>query len=245
MGKNKTIEVIGKEKLDGLEGYRLIAGYRGFGAVGVIAAQHIVKKLGVKEKAIILPDSDTYYIYREGKSILHPYELYMDHENKILILVAREMPSDSTRTFVRELSSMMSEIKIKPIYLIGGLDARFRTDDGTNLRWLANRYYIDRYGSIKEPPLEEGLMIIGPLAFHFAYAEKYKLPVIALLPYTRTNAPDPQAASYAIDALNRLVGMNIGTKELIEEAEVIERELERIEKTISKERGNIGREPYM
>lgn len=54
------------------------------------------------------------------------------------------------------------------------------------------------------------------------------IPAISLLGATRSQNPDPRAASVVIDVLNVLYGFGINTGNLIEQAEKIEVEMQRL-----------------
>jgi uncharacterized protein len=54
------------------------------------------------------------------------------------------------------------------------------------------------------------------------------MPAISLLGSTRSQNPDPRAAAVVIGVLNLLYDLNVNTESLIEQAEKIEIEMQRL-----------------
>jgi uncharacterized protein len=58
------------------------------------------------------------------------------------------------------------------------------------------------------------------------------IPAISLLGATKTQNPDPRAASSVIGVLNELYGLSVSTERLIEQAERIEIELQKLSEDV-------------
>lgn len=214
--------------------YRAIVGYRGFGAVGLITTVHIVNSLAMEKVGVIVTNYNPEYAVMDEKGLIYPYEIYVNKEKKLLVIVSREIPHDLVRVeYARKISRFLSEIKTELLILVGGLDSRLRRDANDQLRWLTNRFYMGK--PLEDRLFEKDLMIIGPLALQLLMSEVYRIPTVTLLPYAMTDAPDPAAAAVAIDRINKLLGLNITTEELLADATKIQEELSRLEELLRTE----------
>ena len=226
-------------------GYRAVVGYKGFGAVGIITVLHLVEELGMDRVGIVVSRHHPEYAFRGGRGLVYPYEIYVDRQKKILAVATRELPDERIRVdYVWEITRFLKKLGVETLYLIGGLDSRLKRGPEDQLRWLANRYY--RGPVPRDPEFERGLLIIGPLALQLMFADILEVPTLALLPYAKTDAPDPAAAAIAIDRLNSLLGISVEVDELLAEAARIQEELSRLEEAVSREASERkSSEPYM
>ena len=226
-------------------GYTAISGFKGFGAVGIIAVQYIVEKLGMRRVGIITTKYNPEYVFRDDNGLSYPFEIYASDENRIVALVNREIPDERIRMeYVWKLTSFLKTKGVKQAILVGGLDSRYRENPGERLRWLKNSHY--RGPSLTEELFEKGLLIVGPLALQLMVGDIIGLPMIVLLPYAKADAPDPAAASVAVEKINQLLGTNVDVGELLKEAEKIQEELRKLEELVSREMSpRTVKEPYM
>lgn len=70
------------------------------------------------------------------------------------------------------------------------------------------------------------------------------IPAISLLGATKTQNPDPRAASAVIGVLNELYGLSVSTDRLIEQAERIETELQKLAEDVqaTERKGEVKKE---
>lgn len=227
------------------KGYRVVTGYKGFGAVGLIASLHLVRTLKMKRVGLILTKYQPEYVFRDDNGLSFPYEIYASDKNKLVVVVNREIPDERVRDeYVWSLTKFFKEAGMGPLYLIGGLDATYRENENDELRWIATSGYNG-----PTPPdkmFEKGLLIVGPLALQIMYAEILDVPAIALLPYAQAETPDPAAAAVAISRLNSMLGIEVPTEELLEEAVRIQESLRKLEELVAREsQKSVRGEPYM
>ncbi|MEM3254079.1 MAG: PAC2 family protein [Fervidicoccaceae archaeon] len=237
--KRISIYLSGRKALR--QGYRVISGFKGFGAVGIITVLHIVSSLNMEKIGVVVTKYQPEYVYRE-EDLVYPFEIYVSHPHRLVALVNRELPDERVREeYVYELTKLISRKGLSPLYLIGGLDHRFRERPEERLRWLKNSTYK---GPVPNTPmLDRGLLVIGPLALQLMFSELMGIPTLALLPYASAETPDPTAAAVAVEELNKLLDINVPTDKLIEEGMKIQEELRRLEELSTQKHG--GREPYM
>jgi len=226
-------------------GYRAVVGYKGFGAVGIITVLHLVDELKMDRVGIVVSKHHPEYAFRGDRGLVYPYEIYVDRRKRLLAVATREIPDERVRVdYVWEVTRFLKDLNVETVYLIGGLDSRLKRGPEDQLRWLANSYY---QGPVpRDPEFERGLLIVGPLALQLMFADVLGVPALALLPYAKTDAPDPAAAAVAVDRLNSLLGTSVRVDELLAEAARIQEELSRLEEAASRDAGERrGSEPYM
>lgn len=199
--------------------WTLVTGFPGFGYVGIIATRYIVTQLKAVKVGNILTKYMPDFIAFEEYGILSPYEVFMSHENKLLIIVNNATPPPPERVaYARALIKWAKSVGVREFILAGGLNSKFREGD-ERLRWLAT---TSSSRVLPEPKFHKGLYVIGPLALLFLLLEIEKIPAIMILPYTEPERYDPKAAAIFIEKLNELLSLNINVQGLIDYAKVVE-----------------------
>ncbi len=223
----KTIKVFFRDEFRKSE--FIVTGFKGFGAVGYLASLHLAERPFCKKAGFIV----TKYVPEEvtpgDEGVVGPFTLY-SCENKgrrFGVIVNHDIPLVQERSrFAEAIINFLTRMGISEAVLIGGFDSRLRRGD-EKLRWIATSAYKR---SLDEPRMDKGLYVVGPLALLLLYAEVYGYPALALLPYAEAARPDPRAAAVAIEKLNELYGLSIGTEELLEEAKRIEEMISTLER---------------
>ncbi|MEM1508536.1 MAG: PAC2 family protein [Thermofilaceae archaeon] len=222
----------------------LVAGFHGIGYVGYLTVKHLVKVLNGRLVGHILTVWMPQFVASTPDGISTPYEIYDLGES---ILFVPNVPM--SRYDVNLVPLALAEASIsggaRLALLIGGLDNRFRKDEG-DFRYAATHAFLAAHGEfIRDAKrLEEGLYIVGPLATMLAYYSAYDFPAVAILPYADPSGVDPLAAKVAVDFISRMLGVKVDTSELVQLAEEkvkLEKELEEIRKKAT--RGEEGAVP--
>jgi len=225
------VRIILKKRVN-LKGAKLIAGFHGVGFVGYITVKYLTTNLkadliGFIESKHLPP----YVTMREDGRIQTPFELYytcINSTNLVLILTEVPLNSRDIQNFAFTLSKWSIDEGLEEALLIGGLDSRLRKNPKEELRCVATSAYLNKHKDIKVAFLERGYYVVGPLALMLAKYEMEAFPAIAILPYANIERPDPRAAAIAVKYIGDLLNLQIDTRKLIEEAEIIEKELEEI-----------------
>ena len=112
--------------------------------------------------------------------------------------------------------------KAEKVFTLGGLP-------------IPNRHEIEKpkvFGAASDEDLlkmfdEKGIKVIqrgflvGPQALILSFCAERNIPAMALLAESFYNYPDPEASSMVIQALNRIIDMEIDVSELIEKGEEV------------------------
>ncbi len=223
----KTIKVFFRDEFRKSE--FIVTGFKGFGAVGYLASLHLAERPFCKKAGFIV----TKYVPEEvtpgDEGVVGPFTLYSCENNgrHFGVIVNHDIPLVQERSrFAEAVIDFLTRMGIGEAVFIGGFDSRLRRGD-EKLRWIATSAYKR---DLDEPRMDKGLYVVGPLALLLLYAEVYGYPALALLPYAEAARPDPRAAAVAIEKLNELYGLSIGTEELLEEAKKIEEMISTLER---------------
>ena len=100
--------------------------------------------------------------------------------------------------------------------------------EGDKIRVIATTKFLEKYPDKSIPILEDGLFVTGPLAIILTFFEVNNFPAIGILPYAESSRVDPLAASQAINKINELTSLNINPNKSIQDAELIEQNLEEV-----------------
>jgi uncharacterized protein len=226
--KGRRVRIILSEPLDAMrrngELY-LVTGFPGFGAVGYIATKYIVEALKLKRIGYVITKYMPDVVSIEGeRSFSFPHEIYSKEGSGLVVLVNSVVPNIHERIeFAETIVRWSIENRISEMLLIGGLDPSVRRSQEDLLRWTGNKW---GKRELKEPVMDKGLIIVGPLAIILMFTEILGQPAIVILPYAERERPDPRAASIAVKKISEILGMEIDVQDLIRHAETVE-EIER------------------
>ncbi|GAY26222.1 hypothetical protein ATG_14250 [Desulfurococcaceae archaeon AG1] len=203
----------------------LITGFPGFGAVGYITTRYIVEAMKLKRIGYVITKYMPDVVSIEGdRRFSFPHEIYSKEGSGLIVLVNSIVPNIHERVeFAESIVRWSIENKINEIILIGGLDPSVRRSQDDILRWTGNSW---GKRVLKEPTMDRGLIIVGPLAIILMFTEILGQPATVILPYAERERPDPRAASVAVKKISEIFGVEIDIQDLIKHAETME-EIER------------------
>lgn len=209
----------------------IVIGTPTIGLVGAIAAQHLVRTLGMRPVGCIdARDLPPVVRIRDGRShpVMEIYEAGADCKlgvscARLLVLATEITPEDDLlREFASDITAWAKGIHAPLVLVPDGMEH----DDSpqTHVFGVANttqgRAFLD---AVEVPALKEGLL--GGLSAAFLdEGERHGVPVVTLLGETTPDLPDARAAASILQVLARVVpGLPIDTAPLLADAEAIER----------------------
>ncbi len=204
----------------------LITGFHGIGTTGFIGIKYIADQLQAEKIGTIISEFLPPFITTKDGKLSLPFELYQNEENVLLIPQFQPYRHEH-RIFAEKLVDWSIQSKFKNAILIGGLDARLKKNEDDKIRFIATSSFLEST-QYDLPLLEDGLFVTGPLALILTYYEINNFPAIAMLPYAESSRADPSAAAIAINKINEITNLNIDTAKLIQDAEIIEQNLQEI-----------------
>ncbi|MEM0439630.1 MAG: PAC2 family protein [Sulfolobales archaeon] len=226
--RSRRIRIIVTEPLEAMRRNGelvLITGFPGFGAVGYITTRYIVEAMKLKRIGYVITKYMPDVVSIEGdRRFSFPHEIYSKEGSGLIVLVNSIVPNIHERVeFAESIVRWSIENKINEIILIGGLDPSVRRSQDDILRWTGNSW---GKRVLKEPTMDRGLIIVGPLAIILMFTEILGQPATVILPYAERERPDPRAASVAVKKISEIFGVEIDIQDLIKHAETME-EIER------------------
>ncbi len=203
------------------EGLKVICGLPDVGLVGTIAASHLISKLGLVEVAYVRSDLLPPIIMLEKGLPRSPIRIF---GNEDIVVVSSEIaiPSSSVHQIIESIVDWIYMKKAEKVFTLGGLP-------------IPNRHEIEKpkvFGAASDETLlkmlsEKGIQVIqrgflvGPQALILSYCAERNIHAMALLAESFYNYPDPEASSVVIQALNRIIDIEIDVSELIEKGEEV------------------------
>jgi uncharacterized protein len=205
----------------------LITGFHGIGTTGFITIKYIINQIEAEKIGTIISNQLPPFITTKDGKISLPFEIYQKDVNTLLIPHFQPYRNEH-RLFSERIVEWTMKSQFEKALLIGGLDARLRKDDNDKIRVIATSKFLERYPNKNMPILEDGLFVTGPLAIILTFFEINNFPAIGILPYAESSRVDPLAASQAINMINELTTLNINPNKLIQDAELIEQNIEEV-----------------
>lgn len=201
----------------------LIEGFPDVGLVGGIAASHIVVDLKLPETA---------YAFSEKLppvTVLHkglPCDPIRVHAGKNLLVIVSEthIPLNLVYDMVGAVVNWAKKKRVKLFISLGGLPTAKRRDLDT-LKVFGVGTTMEGVKMLEDNGIEimrESVMI-GIDGVLFKECHRSGIPAMMLLAQSYYDRPDPKAAATILDALNKVLGLSVSTKPLMEKAEEIER----------------------
>ncbi|PSP89808.1 3-isopropylmalate dehydratase [Halobacteriales archaeon QS_4_69_34] len=200
----------------------LIEGLPGVGLVGKIVADHLVDTFGMDYHAAVrcegVPEVAT---YRGGRSALRPpVRLHADAERDLLVLQSDIPVSPSAASeFATCVTGWLADHDATPVYLSGMPAEKEGTPEVYGVATGGGEALLDEAGIV--PPHEAGA-VSGPTGALLAQADAEALDGVGLIAEASPQFPDPEAARAVITGgVEPLTGIEVGTDELVEQAEEI------------------------
>ena len=219
----------------------LIEGFPGIGLVGNIASQHMIEEL----KMEYIGSIDSRYfpsiaVLYEGL-INMPVRIYESVEHNLIIVIS-DIPISHTVSYdvSNALVNWAESINVREIASIAGIAIM---DGGHKVFGAATTPEMLNRIREKVEVFQMGT-ISGISGSVMAECLLREIPAFSLLGATRTQNPDPRAASAVVEVLNELYGLSISTVRLIEQAERIEIELQRLAEDVqtAEQKGEVKKE---
>jgi uncharacterized protein len=220
----------------------LIEGFPGIGLVGNIASQQIIEELNMEyigsiESRYFPPIAVLY----EGL-VNMPVRIYENEEHNTIMVVS-DIPINPSVSYdvSKVLVGWAKSIGVKEIVSIAGIAT------------MSDEYKV--FGAATTEEMLEKIKdhveifqmgtISGISGSVMAECFMQNVPAISLLGATKTQNPDPRAAAVVVDVLNSLYDFSIDTDDLIEQAEKIEIEMQKLAEDVrSSEQATIPRKEY-
>ncbi len=212
----RLVETSSIEKID-----HCIVGFPDVGLVGLIAVNHVINTLGLGEIGYIESDLLPPVIVVHQGDPKAPVRVYRKDR---LVAVTSEIPIQPAvmSGLSRKIVDWTKMKKSQLLVTLSGVAVQNRLEIETPAVYgvgasSATRDLLTQSG-VKL--LEEGFMV-GAHAAVMKEALKANVPSVILMAQSHLQYPDPGAAASIINALNKLLDINVDVKGLLEQAEEI------------------------
>ncbi len=192
------------------------------GLVGVIAAWHIIKALGLKEVGGI--DSYSYLppaIVVSNKELRMPVRIFAG-DDILLIYCEFTLPIHGMAQLSRILLTYFERKGVEYLLLMSGLPIqnRFEVERLRSYYVATSSRASELVKGVEVLPFENGYLV-GPYALLIKDAMSFRLDTLMLLTESFLEFPDPEASARNLELLSKVINKPIDVKELLEQAELI------------------------
>lgn len=219
MSSDNEIKII--EVRDIPEGVKIICGLPDVGLVGVIAAAHMISKMNLVEAAYVETDLLPPVIILENGVPKSPIRIF---EGGGIAVINSEVaiPSDAIYPLMKSIVEWAWRKKAERIFTLSGLPVPNRHElEKIRIFGAASNNNMLKVLKDNEVEIIERGFLVGPQALILKYCVEKNISAIALLAETFYNYPDPEASSVVIQALNRILNINVDVSELVERGEEV------------------------
>lgn len=201
----------------------MIVGLPDVGLVGQIAAMHLAKSLGLRDKVGV--DSYTLLppvaVVREGENLC-PIRFYGDE--RILVVVTDIVLG--TRASIALSLALTEYARLKGVETIVGFTGIASPEraelEKPRVYWIASNPALGKLfeGVENTSKAKEGF-IVGPYAVMLKEAVRKRLNYILIMADSYLDIPDPEASAEVLRVFARISGIEVPVEELMKEGELI------------------------
>ncbi len=216
---SERVDIIERENIP--EGALMLFGFPDVGLVGVIAAEHLISELKLKEKAYmdsgLLPPL---VVLHEG---LPHSSIRVFGDQKILLAVSETpLSADIIYPIMNALIDWGKSKKVRLMISLSGIPVQDRQDI-KEPKVFAGASSRDLLSMIQEKGIEvlsEGY-IVGPHAVMLQRSARLGMEAMALMSQCFYNYPDPEAAAEVLKGLGNVTGIKVDVEKLLARGEEI------------------------
>jgi len=198
-----------------------VVGLPDVGLVGVIAAQYLIEKLGLREIAYMSSDLFPPIAVLHGGLPYSPIRVF-GNEDLIIIFSETAVPASAVAPLSRAIVEWCSSKKARLIISLSGIPVPNRTDIEKPMVFGAASL-PEGLEMLKEHDiriLESGIMV-GPYALILRYCAEHGLPALVLSAQCFFAYPDPEAAASVVEKLAKMLDLEVDVEELVQKGEEI------------------------
>ncbi|MEM2963209.1 MAG: PAC2 family protein [Candidatus Anstonellales archaeon] len=211
----------------------IVEGFPGIGLVGTVAASYLVEKLKMEQVGYVTSRAFPPLAAVHNYLPMHPARVYASPSKRIIVILSEfVIPMIKVRNLAEVIFEYAKEKKAREIISLGGITIKGEQD--TVYAIASTPSLVKRLSQIKGVSVIKEGATTGVAAVLLSIGAGLGYPVSSLLAEAHAEFMDPKGAAMVIEALNKLVGINVDTSELEREAtEIQDKMKELIEKAKS------------
>lgn len=242
------------------EGPWLVAAWPGMGAVGVLAAAHLLRQLGVEPLGEIPPEAyfDLQEVAVEHGLLQTPryprttlYRWRNPRGPDLVLMLAEAQPQARGFSLCQELIGRARALDVSRVVTFAAMATPNEPSAPSRVHVMAtDPTLLEEARRLDAELLDEGA-ISGMNGVLLAAAQARELPGLCILgefPYFASSIPQPKAAAAVLRCFSRLSGIPLDLSDLDEEAAVVEDQLTALLERLLREaraQGEEGAEPEL
>ncbi|MBI1972632.1 proteasome assembly chaperone family protein [Candidatus Woesearchaeota archaeon] len=197
----------------------IIEGFPGFGLVGTITTEFLIKHLDAQQIGYIrMEEVPPVVPVHQGKAI-EPIGIFYSSRENLVVLHALTSVAGFEWELARDILQMAKDLKAKEIISLEGVGSNNPESEESRTFYLGDSKKLK---SIKQmEPLKEGIImgVTGALLLHKDF------PINCIFAETHSALPDSRAAANIMRVLDDYLGLKIDVKPLLEKAEDFEEKI--------------------
>jgi uncharacterized protein (TIGR00161 family) len=199
----------------------ILCGLPDVGLVGIIAVSHIIGQLKMEEVGYV--DSDKFppvVVFHQGQPT-YPIRVYQ-RENLFAVFSETAVSPETVHPLAKVIINWARDRGASMLVSLGGIGMPNRIDiDSPKVYGASNDPSLREILSKLGVPLMEEGFLVGPYALMAKLTINQGPPDLILMAESYQQYPDPGAAAASIEALKKLVPLEVDTKPLIAKSEEI------------------------
>ncbi len=200
----------------------IIEGFPGFGLVGTIATEFLIKHLNAKPIGKIWSEELLPIAAVHEAKIVEPLGIFYDEKNNILILHALSGVNTLEWKISESLLQLAKQVNAKEIISIEGVAS---PDNKINTYYFSNSEPRKKdFEKAGVGSLREGL-VIGVTGALLLKAERLSCKLSCVFVESQVGLADSKAAAKVIEVLDNLLGLKVDYKPLLKAAVAFEQKL--------------------
>ncbi|MFC2174403.1 proteasome assembly chaperone family protein [archaeon] len=211
-----------------VEGYTLVEGFPGIGLIGTIAVGYLAEKQKTEPVGYIMSRQFPPMASIHKGEPLFPARIYVDHKHKLVLLFSEfVVPASTVYDIADQIIAWAQENKIKRIISLAGMTSREKAGESEIYGIASTDGMIKDLEKHKVKVITEGVTT-GVSGILMAKCNAIKFPALSLLIETEHGYPDPGAAAELLERLEKFLGYDIKTADLLGEAKEIEGKMKKM-----------------
>jgi uncharacterized protein len=209
----------------------VIEGFPGVGLVGHIAATYLVNQLNLPEIGYIRTDLIPQIAMVFNGQVMAPMRIYGD-ESLIVFVSDLAFSDDKTYYMAERLGEFMSSNSVTSSLSLAGIGIP---------EPKGNVFGVGSTPEMTQRIAEAGIDILpmgsisGGSGALLLECHRRGIPSMALLAETVGNRPDPRSASFLLERVSALIGREVDTSSLVQEADQLESTLATLSRDVEKQ----------
>lgn len=199
----------------------IISGFPGFGLVGTITTEFLIKHLDAEPIGKIRVEEVPPVIAVHKGSPVEPLGIFYDRKTNILIIHALTAVNGLEWDLAELLLKIMQELKAKEIISIEGVGSTLINHEEPKAFYMGESKKLKGTGI---DPLKEGI-IVGVTG---ALLLKKEIKVTCLFAETHSTLPDSRAAAKIIEVLDNYLNLKVDYQPLLKKAEEFETKIKSV-----------------